>query len=58
MSAFFQACEFQVTNQAQESAGGTKVWALICTAVVIETMEMAYLQQRDYGESRVLWSVP
>lgn len=57
MSAFFQAYEFKVTNQTQESVEVHEVWALNI-AVGIETMEMDSLQERDYGENRILWSVP
>lgn len=35
-----------------------EVWALINRAVVIETMEIDSPQERDYGENRILWSVP
>ena len=35
-----------------------EVCALTNTAVVIETMEMASLPKRDFGEDRIPWSVP
>lgn len=53
MSACFQACEFKVTNQTQKSVEVQEVWALNL-AVVFETMEMDSLQERDYGENRIL----
>lgn len=57
MSACFQACEFKVTNQTQESVEVHEIWALNI-AVSFGTMEMDSLQERDYEENRILWSVP
>lgn len=46
-----------MTNQTQESVGVQEVWSLNI-AVEIETMETESLQERDYGENRIVWSVP
>lgn len=46
-----------MTNQTQESVEVQEVWVLTIV-VIIETMEMDFLQERDYGENRILWSVP